>query len=102
MAVTTEKLEDALEMALTALSGVCATGSNEEKIAASKVLIEAVQMSSNQMRKHQIATRVLPLIESVTKNLSGQLEAGDDYAPVYSLDLAQQGSLIMSLSKEIS
>ena len=102
MAVTTEKLEDALEMALTSLSGVAATGSNEEKIAASKVLIEAVEMASNQMRKQMISTRVLPLIDAVTKNLSGTLSDTDEYAPVYALDSAQQGSLLMSIVKEVS
>lgn len=102
MAVTTEKLEDALEMALTSLSGVAATGSNEEKIAASKVLIEAVEMASNQMRKQMLTARVLPLIDSVTRNLSGTLAEDADYAPVYALEPAQQGSILMSLTKELS
>jgi ethanolamine ammonia-lyase large subunit len=102
MAITNEKIESALEMALTSLAGVAATGTNEERIAASKVLIEAVEMASNQMRKQMITTRVLPLIDSVTRNLSGTLTENDDYAPVYSLEPAQQGSILMSLTKELA
>lgn len=102
MAITNEKIESALEMALTSLSKVAATGSNDEKIAASKVLIEAVEMASNQMRKQMLTTRVLPLIDSVTRNLSGTLSDDDDYAPVYALEPAQQGSILMSLTKELA
>ena len=102
MAITNEKIESALEMALTSLSKVAGTGSNEEKISASKVLIEAVEMASNQMRKQMITTRVLPLIDSVTRNLSGKLSDDDDYAPVYALKPAQQGSILMSLTKELA
>ncbi len=102
MAITNEKIENALEMALTSLAGVAATGTNEERISASKVLIEAVEMASNQLRKQMLTTRVLPLIDSVTRNLSGTLSESDDYAPVYALEPAQQGSILMSLTKELS
>ena len=103
MAVTSEKLEMAVEAALISLTGVAATGTNEEKIAASKALIDAVQVASTQVRKEMITSRVLPLIDAVTKNLSGQLVEGvDEFAPVYGLDIAQQGSLLMSITKEIS
>jgi hypothetical protein len=101
MAITNEKIECALEMALTALSGVAATGTNEERIAASKVLIEAVSMAGNQMRKEALTARVLPLVDTVTRNLAGQLSPDEPFAPVYALDTAQQASIIMSLTKEI-
>ncbi len=102
MAVTSEKLEMAVEAALISLTGVAASGTNEEKIAASKALIEAVSVASTQMRKQMITARVLPLIDSVTRNLSGTLTETDSFAPVYALDAAQQGSLVMSLTKELS
>jgi len=101
MAITNEKIEDALEMALTSLAGVAASGTNEEKIAASKVLIEAVDMAGNQMRRAMLADRVLPLIDSVTRNLAGQLADDAEYAPVYALDVAQQSSLLMGITKEL-
>ena len=102
MAVSSEKLEASLELALVALGQVCQSGTNEEKIAASKELVSAVNMAGTQLRKEAVAARVLPLLEVVTRNLSGQLTEGDSFAPVYSLDLAQQGSLIMAISKELS
>ena len=74
----------------------------EEKILASKELIQAVNMAGTQLRKEAVAARVLPLLEVVTRNLSGQLTEESPFAPVYSLDLAQQGSLIMAISKELS
>ncbi len=102
MAMTVEKIEDALEMALTSLAGVAATGSNEEKIAASRVLIEAVDMASTQMRKHQVLVKVLPLMDVVTRNMAGKLNEDDDWAPILSLNPAEQGSILLSLSKELS
>ena len=101
MAVTPDKIEDALEMALTALSKVCASGSNEDKINAAKVLLDGVEMAGTQMRKQMMASRVMPLIDAVTKNLSGQLTGDDEFCPVYSLDPAQQSSIILNLSKEL-
>jgi hypothetical protein len=38
MAITNEKIEDALEMALTSLAGVAATGTNEERISGTKAI----------------------------------------------------------------
>ena len=101
MAVTPEKLEDALSLAIAALGGVCASGDNNEKIAAAKALIDAVEMAGTQLRKEAVAQRVLPLLSVVTKNLAGQMNADDPFAPALSLDIAQQGSLLMSLSKEL-
>jgi hypothetical protein len=101
MVITNEKIEDALEMALTSLAGVAATGSNDEKIAACKVLIEAVDMAGNQKRRSMLADRVMPLIDSVTRNLAGQLADDAEYAPVYALDVAQQSSLLMGITKDL-
>ena len=101
MAVTADKLEDALEMALASLAGVAASGSNDERIAASKALVDAVEMATVQLRKQQLLVRVLPLVDVVTRNLAGKLQEDDDWAPVLSLDPAAQGSVLLSLSKEL-
>lgn len=101
MSVTMETLEASMSLALTALGHVCQTGTNEEKIAAAKELINAVEMASTNIRKAMLTERVLPLVECVQKNLAGMLEEGSEYAPVYSLDIASQSSLILGLSKEL-
>ena len=101
MAVTTEKLEASLELALVALGQVCQTGSNDEKIAASRELVHAVEMAGTQLRKAMLAERVLPLIDSVTKNLAGQLNEDDEFCPVYSLGVAEQSALLLGVTKEI-
>ena len=101
MAVTTEKLEASLELALVALGQVCQTGSNEEKIAASRELVAAVEMAGTQLRKAMLAERVYPLIDSVTKNLAGQLDDDDEFCPVYSLGVAEQSALLLGVTKEI-
>lgn len=101
MAVTTEKLEASLELALVALGQVCQTGSNEEKIAASRELVQAVEMAGTQLRKAMLAERVYPLIDSVTKNLAGQLNDDDEFCPVYSLGVAEQSALLLGVTKEI-
>jgi len=101
VAVTTEKLEASLELALVALGQVCQTGSNEEKIAASRELVAAVEMAGTQLRKAMLAERVYPLIDSVTKNLAGQLNDDDEFCPVYSLGVAEQSALLLGVTKEI-
>jgi len=101
MAVTTAKLEASLELALVALGQVCQSASNEEKIAASRELVQAVEMAGTQLRKAMLAERVYPLIDSVTKNLAGQLADDDEYCPVYSLGVAEQSALLLGVTKEI-
>lgn len=101
MSVTNETLEASLELALVALGQVCQCGTNDEKIAASRELIAAVEMASSQIRKAAIAERVYPLIDSVTKNLAGQLEDDAEFAPVFSLDISSQSALLMAVTKEL-
>ena len=101
MAITTSKLEASLELALVALGQVCQTGTNEEKIAASRELVQAVEMAGTQLRKAMLAERVYPLIDSVTKNLAGQLNDDDEFCPVYSLGVAEQSALLLGVTKEI-
>jgi hypothetical protein len=102
MAMSVEKLEDALEIALISLAGIASTGTNDEKISASRVLIEAVEMASVQLRKQQVLGKVLPLMDVVARNMGGKLCEDDDWAPVLSLDPATQGSILLALSKELS
>ena len=101
MAVTTEKLEASLELALVALGQVCQTGTNDEKIAASRELVQAVEMAGTQLRKAMLAERVYPLIDSVTKNLAGKLGDDDEFCPIYSLGVAEQSALLLGVTKEI-
>jgi hypothetical protein len=101
MSVTTETLEASLELALVALGQVCQSGTNEEKIAASRELVNAVEMAGTQMRKAMLAERVLPLVTCVQKNLAGLLEEDAEFAPVYSLDISSQSALLMGITKEL-
>ena len=90
-----------MELALVALGQVCQTGTNDEKIAASRELVQAVEMAGTQLRKAMLAERVYPLIETVTKNLAGQLADDDEFCPVYSLGVAEQSALLLGVTKEI-
>lgn len=101
MSVTTEKLEASLELALVALGQVCQTGTNEEKIAASRELVAAVEMAGTQMRKAMLAERVMPLVTCVQKNLAGLLDENAEFAPVYTLDVSSQSALLMGITKEL-
>lgn len=101
MSVTTDSLEASMSLALTALGHVCQTGTNEEKIAAARELVHAVEMASNNVRKAMLMERVLPLVECVQKNLAGLLDENSEFAPVYSLDIASQSSLVLGLAKEL-
>lgn len=104
MAVDADALEAALETALISLASVATskTAVDSDKIAASKVLIEAVVAASGELRKTQMASAMLPLMTSLTRNLSGTLEEGDDYAPVFGMDICQQSSLLMAVTKELN
>jgi hypothetical protein len=99
--VETEKLEVALDLALTALAQVAATGTNEEKVKAATALLQGVNLAYETSRKAAVASKVLPLLEAVTKNLSGQLGEDDPWAPAYTLEPLQQASLLMAFSKQL-
>jgi hypothetical protein len=99
--VADEKLEIALDLAMTALAQVAATGTNDEKIKASVALLQGVNLAYENNRKAAVASKVLPLLESVTRNLAGQLTEEDAWAPAFALDPTQQASLLMSFSKQL-
>ena len=101
MLIADEKLEAALDLALTSLAQVAATGNNDEKIKASVALLQGVNLAYENNRKAAVASKVLPLLESVTRNLAGQLTEEDVWAPAFSLDTTQQASLLMSFSKQL-
>ena len=101
MSDLTEKLEKALDAALDALKDITASAEDRERIEASKALIHAVDVATTQLRKEKMATAMMPVIEAVSKNLSGQLSDEDDYCPVYALDTAQQGSLLLQLQQKL-
>jgi len=101
MAMTPDMLEAALEMAIQSLSQVAATGTPTEKIDASRALVDAVETISVQMRKEKLAAQMEPLLLAVTKNLAGELSESDNWAPVFSLEPAAQGSILLQLSKDL-
>ena len=101
MLVADEKLETALDLALTALAQVAATGTNDEKIKASVALLQGVNLAYENNRKAAVASTVIPLLESVTRNLAGTLTEEDSWAPAFALDPTQQASLLMSFSKQL-
>jgi len=103
MTCTPDKIEAAFDMALTALARICASSqsTNEEITEAAKVLLNGCEMASTQVRKQMMTARVMPLLDAVTRNLSGQLTGDDEFCPVYSLDPAQQSSIIMNITKEL-
>ena len=99
MLVADEKLETALKLALTALAEVAATGTNEDKVKASLALLQGVNLAYESNRKAALVSRVLPLLESVTKNLAGTLTDDDAWAPAFNLETTQQASLLLAFSK---
>lgn len=96
-----DMLEAALEMAIQSLSQVAATGTPTEKIDASRALVDAVETISVQIRKEKLAAQMEPLLLAVTKNLAGELSESDSWAPVFSLEPAAQGSILLQLSKDL-
>jgi hypothetical protein len=101
MTTTEDRIDAAVELALTTLAQVAATGSNDEKIRASVALLQGAQAAWEGARRAALTNRVLPLLEAVGKNLAGQLTEADPYAPVYGLEPCQQASLVMALTKEV-
>jgi len=100
--VADEKLEAALDLALTALAEVAAHGTNEERVKAAVALLQGVGLAYETNRKAAVASSVLTLLEAVTKNLAGQLSEEDAWAPAYTLEPTQQASLLMAFSKQLS
>ena len=100
--VSSQKLEDALELALLTLAEVAATGNNDEKIKAATALLQGVSFAYETNRKAALASRVLPLMDALTNNLSGTLTENDAYAPAFALEPTQQASLLASFAKQLS
>ena len=100
--ITSEKIEDALELALVTLSRVASEGDNAEKILAAKELGLIVDRSMTQMRKAQLASLTFPLISAISKNMAGQLSEQDPFCPAYSLQPAEQGSVLLALAGKIN
>ena len=101
MLVADEKLETALDLALTALAQVAASGTNEEKVKAAVALLQGVNLAFENNRKAALVSKVLPLLESVTKNLSGTLSEDDAWAPAFNLEPSAQASLLLAFSKQL-
>jgi len=97
-----EKLENALELALVTLGQVAATGTNEEKVKAASALLQGVSLAYEVSRKAALASRLLPLVDAVTRNLSGQLTESDPYAPAFALEPTQQASLLAAFTKNLT
>lgn len=102
MLVSSKKLEDALDLALLTLAEVAAKGTNDEKVKAATALLQGVSFAYETNRKAALASRVLPLVDAVTKNLSGTLTENDAYAPAFALEPTQQASLLASFAKQLS
>jgi hypothetical protein len=94
-----ERLEDALELAITALAQVAATGSNSDKVKAATALAELVRNEREVSRKAAVTAAVLPLFDAVSRNLAGVLSEGDPYCPAYELDTAAQSNLVLHLGR---
>ena len=102
MLVSPEKLESALDLALLTLAQVAANGTNDEKVKAATALLQGVSLSYEVSRKAALASRLLPLVDAVTRNLSGQLSETDPYAPAFDLEPTQQASLLAAFTKQLS
>lgn len=99
--VSHETLEHSVELALTTLAQVAATGNNDEKVRAATALLQGVGLAYEVQRKAALSARVLPLVDAVTKNLSGTLSENDSYAPAFALEPTQQASLLTAFVKEL-
>ncbi len=100
--IVSEQVNSALCVAIEALSEVAREGTASDRIAASKVLLDAVTIAHTQLRRDEILSRTMPLLDVISKNLSGLLDEGTTWSPVLALDPAAQSSIVMSLTKEIT
>ncbi|MCP9903107.1 hypothetical protein KBY85_02990 [Cyanobium sp. BA5m-10] len=90
-----------MELALTTLAVVASSGTNDEKVRAATALLQGVGLAYEVQRKEALSLRVLPLVDAVTKNLSGTLRDDDNYAPAFALEPTQQASLLTAFVKEL-
>ena len=102
MSLSVQKIEDAMELAITSLSSITATGSANDRIEASKVLLNACEMYAVQHRKDELSSRVIPLVDVLVRQMSGALTPDDAFCPAMELDPCQAGSLVMSLSTQLN
>jgi hypothetical protein len=91
--------EAALELAVVTLGEVCRDADPETRVKASVALLQAVREEREWRRKGALTATLLPLLETLGANLSGQLEEGSPYGPVLELAPVEQGNLLLALTK---
>ena len=101
--MTEEMMEAVWSAAVDALKSVA---ENEDcipadRIAASKVLIEALHSQYDVRRKAALTASVLPLLKRTMRSLSGDLTSEEDFAPVFELDAAEQANFVLQLTRHI-
>ena len=97
------QINEAIALAMETLTDVCKNvdATPEDRIKASKVLFEAVEMSYNSSRKAAIAATALPLLQATVKSLKGDLSPEDTYSPIFDLEASEQATFLLQLARQI-
>lgn len=97
------QINEAITLAMETLADVCQSeeASPSDRIAASKVLFEAVDSSYDASRKAALAATALPLLQATVKSLKGDLSPEDSYSPIFELEAHEQATFVLQLAKQI-
>ena len=91
--------EAALELAVLALGEVCREGTADERVTAATVLVQAVKEERDWKRKCALSAVFVPLLQTLSGNLAGNLDEDHPYGPVLGLTAVEQGNLLLQLTK---
>jgi hypothetical protein len=94
-----QRIEAALELAIATLSEVAKSGSPDEQIKASTVLLTAVKEEREWELREALAAAILPVLETLGGNLAGNLEEDTPVGLALNLTPLEQGNLLLQLGK---
>ena len=89
--------------AMAALSEIAANeeASAKDRIAASKVMLEAVSQNYADARKAAMTQSVMPLMETVSRSLNGSADE-NSFSPVYELSAVDQANFALNLVRNLN
>lgn len=73
----------------------------KERVAASKVMLEAVSQNYADVQKMMITQQMLPMLETVSKSLHGAQDE-NSYSPIFELDAVEQANFALNIVSNLN
>ena len=73
----------------------------KDRVAASKVMLEAVSQNYADIQKLMITQQMMPMLETVSKSLHGAQDE-NSYSPIFELDAVEQANFALNIVSNLN